>query len=451
MKKNRKKTADRGKASKVRPRSESRKRKSEPEEKVKTKPLTVLKGFTELWENLFSSPVHLDSALSKQTPSTKSILAQILPTILLRPVSQAEALGVGVPFGEPWNLDMKKMAHWRPAQLMAERMYEMMVRRGPDVEPVAEDFPTKMMEEWKTSWPAEVVQDLVEVLGKEAPLSLRVSRRVGAQAVLQGLTSNSRLPVRAEISKISPLGIRLSGYAPVLNTEWYEKGAFEIQDEGSQLMALFALWPERYGPLLRAQPGRIQPLELLAPPPPKDPQAWTVIDTCSGAGGKTLAIADAMKGKGRVFAYDTSAVKLQALRRRATHAQLNNIQTATIKNGFEAEIVDRFKNTAQVVLVDAPCTGWGVLRRNPDIKWRQDPLALQRLPELQARLLQSYSELVAPGGRLIYGVCTFRMAETTEIISNFLKKNPKFKSQQGGFLGPGPCDGFFMQAMVRES
>jgi 16S rRNA C967 or C1407 C5-methylase (RsmB/RsmF family) len=426
-----------------------RAKQTEEEPKPKAKTGAVVKAFTEMWTHLFSSPVHLDSALSKQSASVKSILAQILPSILLRPASLAEALGIGVQAGEPWSLDQNQLGQWRPALLMSERIYEMMVQGPPQVDPVRDDFPAAMVDEWQATWGTETLHELVDTLGREAPLSLRASRKFGPQAVLAGLSVNGKLPVRAELSNLVPLGVRLSGYAPVLGTELYDQGAFEIQDEGSQFMALFALWPERYGALLKDHPGKVKKLDLPAPPPPKDTLAWTVIDTCAGAGGKTLALSDALKGKGRVYAYDTSKIKLQALRRRATRAGLNNIQAVQVVEGNESDVVKRFRSTAQVVLVDAPCSGWGVLRRNPDIKWRQGSDVLTRMPLIQSRLLSEYSHLVAPGGRLVFGVCTFRKAETVDVVREFLKNHPEFKAQDGGFLGPGPCDGFFMQSFIK--
>jgi 16S rRNA C967 or C1407 C5-methylase (RsmB/RsmF family) len=416
----------------------------------RAKTAAVVLGFEGLWEQLFTSPVHLDSSLSKLPTRIKSILAQIMPRILLRPVSEAEILGVGVPDGQPWNLvDEKKLGGWRPAHIMASRIYELMEQRPPEVLPVSGDFPPYMVDEWKQAWGDKVAADLIDTLGREAPLSLRASRKIGPKALLTALTEKGPLPVRAEISNLVPLGVRLSGYVPVLKTDSYANGAFEIQDEGSQLMALFALWPERYGGILKDKPGSLLNIDLPAPPLPKDTQAWTVIDTCAGAGGKSLAIADALKGKGRVYAYDTSAVKLQALRRRATRAGLTNIHATAVRDESESEVVDKFKAKANVVLVDAPCSGWGVLRRNPDIKWRQQKDVLLRMPTIQLRLLSVYADLVAPGGRLVYGVCTFRPEETTAVIGKFLAAHPEFKAIEGGYMGPGPCDGFFMQAMVK--
>jgi 16S rRNA C967 or C1407 C5-methylase (RsmB/RsmF family) len=410
----------------------------------------VEKAFEAIWSDLFSSPVHLDSALSKQAKGMKSILARILPTILLRPASQAEAMGIGVPAGEPWKLSVDKLKTWRPASVLAQRMYEGMIHRPVQADPVMDDFPSHMTDEWVKEWGGEKAQALVSALANEAPLSLRVSRKYKVADVLAGLKEGSKLPVSAQASDLSPMGIRLGGYAPVLHNEWYEKGAFEIQDEGSQVMAYFALWPELYGNLLSKEPGPVKS-GVKIPKLPANTSPWTVVDACAGAGGKSLAMADALQGKGRVYSYDTSDKKLLALRRRAKHAGFNNIQTLALKEGQEAESLKRFRKQANVVLVDAPCSGWGVLRRNPDIKWRQEKDVLTRMPEIQKRLLSLYSDLVAPGGRLVFGVCTFRHAETRAIVESFLETHPEFKAKEGGYLGPNPCDGFFMQAFERTS
>lgn len=410
----------------------------------------VEKAFNGIWSDLFSSPVHLDSALSKQAKGMKSILARIVPTILLRPASQAEAMGIGVPAGEPWKLSPDKLKNWRPASVLAQRMYEGMIHRPVLADAVMDDYPPHMTEEWIKEWGNETAQSLVKALASEAPLSLRVSRKFKVSDVLKALKDELKLPVSVQASDLSPMGIRLGGYAPVLNNDWYDKGAFEIQDEGSQVMSYFALWPELYGSMLSKEPGPAQAPKKL-PPLPKDTPAWTVVDACAGAGGKSLAMADALQGKGRVYSYDTSDKKLLALRRRAKHAGFNNIQTLALKEGEEAESFKRFRRTAQVVLVDAPCSGWGVLRRNPDIKWRQGEEVLKKMPEIQKRLLSLYSEMVAPGGRLVFGTCTFRKAETLDIVADFLKKHPDFKAKEGGYLGPNPSDGFFMQAFERAA
>jgi 16S rRNA C967 or C1407 C5-methylase (RsmB/RsmF family) len=424
----------------------------EPDTEKNTRVDHVLEGFEQLWTKLFQEPVHLDSSLAKQSPRLKSILARIVPTILLRPSSQAEALGVGVRPGEPWSLAADGRSRWRPARLMAEKLYSGMSGGISSSQGVRDDFPPHMIAELESSFGAEISADLVQTLSQEAPLSLRVTRKVAPAELLRVLKEEKQVPVRAEISDISPRGVRLSGYAPVLNTDQYERGEFEIQDEGSQFMALFALWPELFGPFLQSRPGTVVSGQAEWPRSlPQDPPAWNVVDTCAGAGGKSLAMADALKGRGRVYAYDVSEKKLQALRRRAARGGYNNIQAVHVEDGKEAETFSKFKRRAQVVLVDAPCTGWGVLRRNPDIKWRQPLDVLERMPQIQQRLLSTYSELVAPGGRLVFGVCTFRVAETVDQVKAFLAAHPDFTAGPGGYLGPGPCDGFFMQSFIRKA
>jgi 16S rRNA C967 or C1407 C5-methylase (RsmB/RsmF family) len=416
---------------------------------VNVKANAVMDGFSKIWKSLFTSPVHLDSALSKQPRHLKSILAQILPAILMRPASLGEVLGVGVPEGEPWCLNNEQMASWRPAFLMAERLYETMSSPVTHLQPIEEDFPPHVIQEWKSSWGPEVTKALIDALGCEAPLGLRVSRRVDIQKFLSDL-KKEKLPVRVDLSRISPLGIQLSGYAPVLGLNTYQEGGFEIQDEGSQLMALFALWPEQYGSMLQEKPSDLSHLSGKTLAPPSETKPWVVIDTCAGAGGKSLALADILGGRGRIFSYDTSEKKLQALRRRATRAQLNNIQTVALERDLEVEKIERFFGTADRVLVAAPCSGWGVFRRNPDTKWRQTPDTLVRMPQIQHRLLSLYSRLVAPGGKLTYGVCTFRKEETQSIVEAFSRENPEFIPVVGGYLGPRPCDGFFMHSWTRR-
>lgn len=415
-----------------------------------TRKKAVSDAFTSLWASLFSSPVHLDSALSKQPKHLKSILAQIAPLILLRPASIAEALGVGMAPEEPWNLAQDQLKGWRSARLMAESLYSLMTGGGIEAQPSLSDFPPSMVEEWVQTWGKEAAHELAFALATEAPLSLRATRKLGAEGLLKELSSGaSRVGVKVTRSDLSPMGVRLASYAPVLSSPWYEKGGFEIQDEGSQVMAFFALWPELFAPLLRSTPGSVPKLGKV-PEMPEQTPVLTVVDACAGAGGKSLAFADALKGKGRIYAYDTSERKLQALRRRATRAGVNNIQAVAIEPGKESETVARFAGKADVVLVDAPCSGWGVLRRNPDIKWRQSPEALKRMPEIQKYVLEQYSKLVVPGGRLVYGVCTFRRDETRAIVEEFLRNHPEFEAREGGYLGPGPTDGFFMQRLERK-
>jgi 16S rRNA (cytosine967-C5)-methyltransferase len=321
----------------------------------------------------------------------------------------------------------------------------------PKFDALPEDFPPAMRSEFSSDWQNEGAARIFQRLTTAAPLSLRFSRRVDRDELVSRWRSSGKFPVRITLSSLSPWGVLLEGYTPVFRTPEYERGDFEIQDEGSQVMAAFTLWPEEVAPLLSDSPAELKvqggALALLKA---SVPASWKVVDACAGAGGKSLALADLMKGQGRIFSYDISATKLQALRRRASHAGVTNIQAIPVTEGQESESLMRFEKTADRVLVDAPCSGWGVLRRNPDIKWRQSSAALSRFPEIQLRLLEAYSQLTKPGGVLVYGTCTFRKAETTAVVHQFLERNgAQFSKGPGGFLGPGSSDGFFMQSFTR--
>ncbi len=408
--------------------------------------------FGAAWSELMRSPVHLDSLLARQTPKAKSILAQIFPSILMRPVSLAESLGVGVPEGQPWSLDRSALASWPAATQMAIALHASLEKGSQSQAPaMAEDYPPTMREEIRAEWGDEGARRIFSELVRPAPLSLRISRRVNRGEFLARWKRGGKIPVRLGASALSPIGVVLEGYTPIMRTPEYERGEFEIQDVGSQMMSLFTLWPERFAPFLSDEPASSGQGGLVRLPD-DDLASWRVVDACAGAGGKSLALSDLMGGQGRVFSYDISKPKLLALRRRATRAGLNNIQAIQVAEGSELQSLARFAGTANRVLVDAPCSGWGVLRRNPDIKWRQDRSSLERFPVLQLRLLEAYSTLVAPGGVLVFGTCTFRKAETIGVVDQFLeRRGSEFERGPGGFLGPGESDGFFMQSFKRKA
>jgi 16S rRNA (cytosine967-C5)-methyltransferase len=317
-----------------------------------------------------------------------------------------------------------------------------------------EDFPPLFVGDMEQDWGATPALQLMEALAQKAPMTLRLSSRVSRDQILDAWKKSGKFPVRISATPFAPLGIQFADYTPVFHLPEYEQGDFEIQDEGSQVMALFALDPMRVASVLSPIPSapqtRSTPLDL----PELRWSGFKVVDACAGAGGKSLALADLMKGQGRVFSYDISERKIQALRRRATRAHLNNIQAMALPEGGESAALARFEGTADRVLVDAPCSGWGVLRRNPDIKWRQDPQALERFPDLQLRLLEVYSSLVKPGGILSFGTCTFRKAETLHVVQAFNERSHnRFRPIAGGYFGPSSSssssDGFFMHAWER--
>ena len=196
---------------------------------------------------------------------------------------------------------------------------------------------------------------------------------------------------------LSPVGLRVKGRPAIMAHKLYKDGAIEIQDEGSQLVALLA----------DARPG------------------MAVMDYCAGAGGKTLAMGTAMANKGRLVASDVLATRLNRARTRFKRAGLQNVETRAL-DGEAKSWLKRRRASFDRVLVDAPCSGVGTWRRNPDMRWRPLGPGLETLTALQAEILGHASPLVKPGGRLIYATCSMLNDENETIVENFLAANSEF-------------------------
>jgi 16S rRNA C967 or C1407 C5-methylase (RsmB/RsmF family) len=417
-----------------------------------------LKHFEAVWNQIFTTPVHVDAALSKLPDDIKPWVAEALPQILRRPHSVGKVTGVRVNSKDPWVLRAKKgaLANWEIRTELARGWLGERLRF-----PTLAAFGDAQMEEFSFhDFPHEVIAELQEQLSSseakvvllelasDPPQTLRLGKKVDRSEFCSQLEARGC----AKPTLLSPFGVSFDSHTRVFDLREQGGIPFEIQDEGSQWMALFALDPDRFAGPLRLAPGPLGSQEAIQIP--SFNSKINFVDACAGAGGKSLAIAELLGGKGRVYAYDVSETKLRALRRRAESWGFRNIQTRVLGPASEPdsfEALSGFDQQADIVLVDAPCSGWGVLRRNPDIKWRERPQDLGKLPPLQLKLLTGYSRLVRPGGRLIYGVCTFRLDETLKTGQRFLLGSPDFASDLGGFLGPGPCDGFYMQSFVRQS
>ena len=200
-----------------------------------------------------------------------------------------------------------------------------------------------------------------------------------------------------EPTPFSPWGLRLQGKPSLAKVKAFERGAVEVQDEGSQLLAL----------LLDAHRGEM------------------VVDFCAGAGGKTLAIGAAMRNTGRLYAMDTSAHRLDALKPRLARSQLSNVHPAAIAHERD-DRVKRLVGKIDRVLVDAPCSGLGTLRRNPDLKWRQKPEGIAEVAITQTAILDSAARLLKSGGRLVYATCSVLPQENEDIANAFSAAHPDF-------------------------
>ena len=244
---------------------------------------------------------------------------------------------------------------------------------------------------------------LVESLQQPAPLDLRVNTLNDKRADVQKELAAAAL--KAVPTPFSPWGLRIDGKPALNKLDAFMRGAVEVQDEGSQLLAL----------LLDAKRGEM------------------VVDFCAGAGGKTLAIGATMRNTGRLYAFDTSAHRLDALKPRLARSKLSNVHPAAIAHERD-ERIKRLAGKIDRVLVDAPCSGLGTLRRNPDLKWRQSPKSVEELTAKQTAILQSAARLVKSGGRLVYATCSVLSEENEAIAEAFSAANPDFEPQDAKSL-----------------
>src|SRR5690606_17112656 len=234
---------------------------------------------------------------------------------------------------------------------------------------------------------------LVETLSGGAPLDLRVNPvKAKREAVLQALQEAG---IDASLPPFSPWAIRIEGKPALQKLDLYTQGHVEVQDEGSQLLAL----------LTGAKRGEM------------------VVDFCAGAGGKTLALGAMMRNTGRLYAFDVSGHRLENLKPRLARSGLSNVYATQIAHEND-ERIKRLRGKIDRVLVDAPCSGLGTLRRNPDLKWRQSPKAVEELQAKQTAILNSAARLLKPGGRLVYATCSLMPAENEVIAQAFAAEHP---------------------------
>ena len=257
------------------------------------------------------------------------------------------------------------------------------------------DLPDWLHDELSRQFSAEAVEQLAAALNQPAPLDLRVnSLKANRQEVLARLLADG---LTAAPCPYSPLGIRLAGKPALSRHPLFLDGSIEVQDEGSQLLG-FLLQPRR---------GEM------------------VADFCAGAGGKTLLLGAMMRSQGRLYAFDVDERRLARLKPRLARSGLSNVHPVRIDSERDTRI-RRLAGKLDRVLVDAPCSGLGTLRRNPDLKWRQTPTSVAELCTKQGAILAAAGGLLKPGGRLVYATCSVLEAENEVIVQSFLARFPEF-------------------------
>lgn len=242
----------------------------------------------------------------------------------------------------------------------------------------------------------EETQRLAQTLNTPAPLDLRVnSIKASREQVIAEL---AEAPIRAEPTPYAPLALRVMKKPALQNLPLFKSGAIEVQDEGSQVLAQ----------LLGARRGEM------------------VVDFCAGAGGKTLALGAIMRNTGRLYAFDVAEKRLAKLKPRLARSGLSNVHPVVIAHENDAK-VKRLAGKIDRVLVDAPCSGLGTLRRNPDVKWRLKPESITELNAKQLSILEGAARLVKAGGRLVYATCSIMEEENEAIVRKFLEGNAAFR------------------------
>ncbi len=295
-----------------------------------------------------------------------------------------------------WSARALEQANYRPkegyeARHLAERL------RGLRQEELPLDVRTNLPQWLAERLVEQLGQDetiaLADALNQPAPLDIRINTLKTERDALQAQLAAEGHDLQP--TPYSPLGLRRNDRAPLFKTRSFQEGLFEIQDEGSQLLGLL-LEPKRR--------------EL-------------VVDFCAGAGGKTLEVGALMANTGTLYAFDVAAKRLEKLKPRLARAGLDNVRAVVIDSERDAR-VRRLASKADRVLVDAPCSGTGTVRRNPDIKWR--PIDLDEITAKQKNILAAAATLVRPGGRIVYATCSLLREENEAIIEGFLADHPDF-------------------------
>jgi 16S rRNA (cytosine967-C5)-methyltransferase len=304
--------------------------------------------------------------------------------------------------------------------------------------PVQLSLPDWVWERLLAATPEAAAITLARALLAPAPLDLRVNTLLATRdEVLRALQDDG---IAAAPTPWSPVGVRLDEKPSLQSHPLFLEGKVEVQEEASQLLAYLVGAKRR---------------EM-------------VVDFCAGAGGKTLALGAMMRSEGRLYAFDTSQRRLANLAPRLKRSGLSNVHPQLIDNEHDRR-TQRLAGKIDRVLVDAPCSGLGTLRRNPDLKWRQSPQALEELRAKQTSIVAAAAKLVKPGGRLVYATCSILPEENEGIVDAFLCAAPQFQLQpaagllaaHGIALDTGDCfrvtpdrygmDGFFAAVLQRTA
>ena len=385
---------------------------------------------------IFNDDIYADKAVEKALKRDKRwgsrdrrFVAETIYEIVRWKRLYAEIAEVKAPFSRPnlWRLFSVwcvlrgiQLPEWKQIEPTPKRRIKGRFDELSKVRKLRESIPDWMddiclKELGKDIWDKELA-----ALNKQAEVILRTNTLNITIEQLQKLLSKEDIHTEQIVGYNSAL--KLTKRANVFKTNAFKQGFFEVQDASSQLVAQY----------LEVEPG------------------MKVVDTCAGAGGKTLHIASLMKNKGQIIAMDIYESKLKKLKIRAKRNKVFNVDTRVIDS---TKPIKKLYGKADRVLIDAPCSGLGVLRRNPDSKWKLQPQCIDQIKEVQQQILQQYSKMVKSGGKLVYATCSILPSENQHQVNTFLNSNEgkeftllkdqKILAHKSGF------DGFYMALMQK--
>ncbi|CAM1361894.1 conserved hypothetical protein [Tenacibaculum sediminilitoris] len=387
--------------------------------------------------DIFNEGVYADKAVEKALKRDKrwgardrKFVAETIYDIVRWQRLYAEIANVKVPYARPdlWRLFVVwcvlrgvKLPDWNQIEETPTRRIKGKFDELSKIRKFRESIPDWIDEVGVQELGEEVWTKEIAALNKQAEVILRTNTLNTTKAHLQKQLASEGIDT--EFIKGHDDALRLVERANVFKTEAFHKGFFEVQDASSQLVAAY----------LDVEPG------------------MKVVDTCAGAGGKTLHLASLMKNKGQIIALDIYESKLKKLKVRARRNGAHNIDTRVIDS---TKVIKKLQGKADRVLIDAPCSGLGVIRRNPDSKWKLQPEFLDKIRGTQQEVLQQYSKMVKSGGKMVYATCSVLPSENQQQVQFFLAsdagkdfkfvKDEKVLSHKSGF------DGFYMALLERK-
>jgi 16S rRNA (cytosine967-C5)-methyltransferase len=315
-----------------------------------------------------------------------------------------------------------KLPDWKQLEGTPERRIKGRFDELSKIRKFRESIPDWLDELGEKSLGTELWTKEIAALNQQADVILRTNTLKIAKPQLKLFLAKE--DIETEFLEGYPDALRLKERKNVFTTEAFKDGLFEVQDASSQLVA----------PFLEVEPGQ------------------RVIDACAGAGGKTLHLASMMQNKGQLIALDIYESKLKKLKVRARRNGVHNVETRVIDSN---KVIKKLHNSADRLLLDAPCSGLGVIRRNPDSKWKLEPEFVDRIMGVQQEILQNYSKMVKKGGQMVYATCSILPQENTEQVKKFLasENGREFElvRENNVYASKNGFDGFYMALIKRKA